>query len=119
MPPTSPLYEERSAVATVAATPDVSRDGASIPQYRLPMILFMLVWPVLWWLFLFHVVVPLFLLDGSGEISTWAVLSISSLGYLAELVGALVVLRSEGCRLTVRALKQRINWRWERAEWQQ
>jgi membrane protease YdiL (CAAX protease family) len=101
-------------MTTTASVMGRARNEGGIPQYKLWQIVAMLVWPVLWWLFLFHVIVPLFLLDESGEISTWAALSISSLGYLAELTGALVVLRREGYPLTLKALRERINWRWVR-----
>jgi len=101
---------------TIAKTTTETTESESmqVPQYKLWQIVAMLVWPVLWWLFLFHVIVPLFLLDDSGNVSTWSVLSISSLGYLAELIGALLVLRGEGYRLTLPALKERIHWRWVR-----
>jgi membrane protease YdiL (CAAX protease family) len=101
-------------MTTMEFAMESSRDEGSVPQYKPWQIVAMLVWPVLWWLFLFHVIVPLFLLDDNGEISTWAALSVASLGYLAELIGALVVLRREGYRLTLKALKERINWRWVR-----
>jgi membrane protease YdiL (CAAX protease family) len=99
-------------MATMESAIESSRYEGSIPQYKPWQIVAMLVWPVLWWLFLFHVIVPLFLLDESGEVSTWAVLIVSGFGYLAEFVGALVVFRKEGYRLTLRSLKDRINWRW-------
>lgn len=95
-------------------TGDRSTTEYDIPQYKLWQIGAMFLWPVMWWLFLFHIVVPNFLLDENREISTWATLSVTSLGYLAELLGALVVFRSEGYPLSIRALKQRVHWRWVR-----
>ena len=89
-------------MATMDIAMESSRDEGGVPQYKLWQIVAMLVWPVLWWLFLFHVIVPLFLLDDSGGISTWTLLTISGLGYLAELIGALLIFRREGYRLTVR-----------------
>jgi hypothetical protein len=86
----------------------------SIPQYRLPVILFMFAWPAAWFMFLIWVVSPLFFgLPGPGEfLSTWLFFGIATLGNAAELIVALVLLRREGYRLTLRDLRDRARLRW-------
>ena len=82
-----------------------------IPQYRLPVIIFMFAWPVVWFVFLIYVIGPM-MLRSDGTVPTWAVILISMLGNGAELAAALVIFRREGYRLTFSALRERINWRW-------
>jgi len=83
---------------------------AAIPQYGLPMILFMFAWPLAWFSFLIYVIGPM-LLTSDGFLPTWAVNTISLLGNAAELAVGLIILRREGYRLTLKALRDRINWR--------
>jgi membrane protease YdiL (CAAX protease family) len=97
-------------MTTATAAMESSRDEGGIPQYRLPMILFMFAWPLAWFSFLIYVIGPM-LLRPDGSIPTWVVLMISFLGNGAELAVALIVLRREGYRLTLKALRERINWR--------
>jgi len=89
---------------------------ASIPQYRLPMILFMFAWPAVWFMFLIWVVRPLlFGNPAPGEfLSTWIFFGIATLGNAAELIVALVVLHREGYKLTLRDLRDRARLRWPR-----
>ena len=88
-------------------------DQAGVPQYRLPMILFMFAWPAAWFMFLIWVLSPLlFGTPATGEfISTWLFFGIATLGNAAELIVALVVLRREGYRLTIRDLRDRARLR--------
>src|SRR3712207_8445083 len=81
----------------VSTEPEFSNGQAGIPQYRLPMILFMFAWPAAWFMFLIWVLSPLlFGTPAPGEfISTWLFFGIATLGNAAELIVALVVLRSE------------------------
>jgi uncharacterized protein len=88
-------------------------DQAGVPQYRLPMILFMFAWPAAWFMFLIWVLSPLlFGTPATSEfISTWLFFGIATLGNAAELIVALVVLRREGYRLTIRDLRDRARLR--------
>ena len=86
-------------------------NNLAIPQYSLPQILFMYVWPVAWFVFLDYVIGP-HLLNADSTVPTWALILISLLGNGAELAAALIIFRREGYRLTLSALRERINWRW-------
>jgi membrane protease YdiL (CAAX protease family) len=83
----------------------------SIPQFRLPMILFMFTWPIAWFAFLIYGLGPIFF-RAYGSISTWVIILISLLGNGAEMAVALIIFRREGYRLTLSSLRERINWRW-------
>ena len=87
-----------------------------IPQYSLPMILFMFAWPAAWFMFLIWVVRPLFFgTPDAGEfLPTYLFFGIATLGNAAELIVALVVLRREGYKLTLRDLRDRARLRWPR-----
>jgi membrane protease YdiL (CAAX protease family) len=87
------------------------KDSLNIPQYRLGTILFMFAWPALWFTFLIYVVGRQFIPTGSTT-STWFLLTVIVLGTGAELVAGLILLRREGYKLTDRALRDRIHWRW-------
>ena len=105
-----------SASATPSSSPQES--GASgIPQYGLLMILFMFAWPAAWFAFLIYVIGPLFLLRPDGTLPTWGFHLVWLLGNGAELVVAFIILRREGYRLTLPALRERINWRWPDKLW--
>ena len=82
-----------------------------IPQYKLGTIILMFTWPALWFTFLIYVVGRQFIPVG-GTIPTWLMMAIIILGTGAELVAGLVLLRREGYRLTVSALRDRIHLRW-------
>jgi hypothetical protein len=94
-------------------------DQAGTPQYGLLMILFMFAWPAAWFMFLIWVLSPLlFGIPAPGEfLSTWVFFGIATLGNAAELIVALVVLRREGYRLTLRDLRDRarlrLPWGWK------
>ncbi len=87
-----------------------------IPQYRLPMIIFMFLWPALWFSILIYGLGPL-LLRADGTISTWAANLIWLLGNGAELLVALVILHREGYKLTWNGLRDRIKLRWPDRWW--
>ncbi len=90
------------------------KDQVDVPQYSLPMILFMFAWPAAWFMFLIWVVVPLFFgTPAPGQfLSTWLFFGTATLGNAAELIVALVVLRREGYKLTLRDLRDRARLRW-------
>lgn len=71
----------------------------------------MFAWPALWFTFLIYVIGRQFIPTGQ-TVPTWLLLTITVLGTGAELVAALVLLRREGYRLTINALRDRIRWRW-------
>ena len=84
-----------------------------IPQYSLPMILFMFAWPAVWFLFLIHVVAPLFFTPVPGEfLPTPNFLAVMVFGNGAELIVALLLLRRERYKLTMSGLRDRVRLRW-------
>jgi membrane protease YdiL (CAAX protease family) len=97
-----------------AATPFEQKGNTQeIPQYNLWMILFMFIWPAALFMFLIHVVMPLFWTPEPGEfLPTWIFLTVAILGNGAELIVALVLLRREGYTLTLRGLRERARLRW-------
>ncbi len=102
-------------MSTSKATTNFEQEGTTqkIPQYNLWMILLMFLWPAAWFMFLIHVVVPLFWTPEPGEfLPTWIFLTVAILGNGAELVVALVLLRREGYPLTLRGLRERARLRW-------
>lgn len=103
-------------MTSVAKGSEFSTGEVGISQYRLHMILFMFAWPAAWFMFLIWVVRPLlFGTPAPGEfLSTWLFFGIATLGNAAELIVALVVLRREGYRLTIRDLRDRARLRWPR-----
>jgi membrane protease YdiL (CAAX protease family) len=88
-----------------------SRDEGGIPQYGLLMILFMFAWPTAWYMLLIYVLAQPFVPEG-GIVPTWLFLTIIALGTGAEGVVGLLLLRREGHRLTLDALRDRIRWQW-------
>jgi len=89
-------------------------DKLSIPQFQLPMILFMFTWPIVWFAILIYGLGPFFL-RADGSYSSWVVILISILGNGAELAVAMIIFRREGYKLTFSALRERINWRWPKS----
>ena len=102
-------------MSTSKATNNVDPEGTTkeIPQYNMWMILFMFIWPAALFMFLIHVVMPLFWTPEPGEfLPTWIFLTVAILGNGAELIVALVLLRREGYTLTLRGLRERARLRW-------
>lgn len=92
-------------------------DPATISQFSLLQLLGFVLLPIAWWFFLLYVVTPWILPAIStpqGEVSAWAFLSISGLGYLFEFLLALFILRGEGYPLSLDALRRRLQWGWVR-----
>jgi membrane protease YdiL (CAAX protease family) len=94
---------------TEPLTQDV--DPARAPQMGLWSTILMFAWPAAWYTFLIYVVGRQLIPEG-GTKPTWLRLLIMVLGAGAELVAGLVLLRREGYRLTLAALRERIRWRW-------
>lgn len=102
-------------MSTSEATTNFEQEGTTleITQYNLWMILLMFIWPAAWFMFLIHVVVPLFWTPEPGEfLPTWIFLTVAILGNGAELIVALLLLRREGYPLTLRGLRERARLRW-------
>jgi membrane protease YdiL (CAAX protease family) len=87
------------------------KDLMKIPQYKLETILLMFTWPAIWFTFLIYVIGKQFIPTG-GTTPTWLLMTITVLGTSAELVAGLVLLRREGYKLSINALRDRIRWRW-------
>ena len=90
---------------------------SDIPQFNWRQLAVFLLLPVAWWSILLHVITPLVLPAFStpnGDPNVWLESSITTLAYLFEFFLALYIFRKEGYSLRLRALKERINWRWPR-----
>jgi membrane protease YdiL (CAAX protease family) len=87
------------------------KDSMKIPQYKLGTILLMFAWPAIWFTFLIYVIGKQFI-PTDGTTPTWLLMTITVLGTGAELVAGLVLLRREGYKLSINALRDRIHWRW-------
>ena len=84
-----------------------SAEKLHIPQYSLPMILFMFTWPAVWFIILIYIAGKAFIPEG-GTTPTWLMIAIIVLGTGAELAAGLVLLRREGYDLTFSSLQDRI-----------
>jgi membrane protease YdiL (CAAX protease family) len=82
-----------------------------VPQHGLGAILIMFAWPAAWYTLLIYVVGRMFIPEG-GSTPTWFLLLIIVLGAGAELVAGLVLLRREGYRISLDALRDRIRLHW-------
>jgi hypothetical protein len=92
-------------------------DPGDVPQFNWRQLVAFLLLPVAWWFVLLYGIAPLLLPVFStpeGEMNAYAVVSITTLGYLFEFALALRIFRKEGYPLRLRALKERIHWRWPR-----
>lgn len=94
-------------------TPDDKADRPDIPQFSLPMILFMFAWPAAWYTFLIYIVLRQ-LLPEKESTPTWQLLLVIVLGAGAELAAALFGLRREGYSLSFGSLRDRLRLRWPR-----
>jgi membrane protease YdiL (CAAX protease family) len=84
-----------------------------IPQLGLGKILLLFAWPAAWYtLLIYGIAHPLF--GAGGTTPTWVLLAVTALGGGAELAVALLLLRREGFKLTLNALKDRLRLRWPR-----
>ncbi|MEJ2748789.1 MAG: CPBP family glutamic-type intramembrane protease, partial [Anaerolineae bacterium] len=84
---------------------------SDIQQFNLVTILFMFAWPAAWYMLLIYGLArPLTPPD--GVVPTWLFLLLIVLGAGAEGLVGLLLLRREGYRLSITALRNRIRWQW-------
>lgn len=86
-------------------------ERAEIPQFNLATILLMFAWPAAWYMLLIYGLARPFIRQGE-PIPTWLFLLVIVLGAGAEGMVGLFLLRREGYRLSLDALRDRIRWRW-------
>ena len=84
---------------------------SAVAQYSLAKILFMFTWPALWFMLLAYIIGPLFVPAGERA-STPIFLGVVVLGTGAELTVALILLRREGYKLSISALRERVRLHW-------
>ena len=82
-----------------------------VPQFGFGRILLMFAWPAVWYTLLIYVFGRLFIPDGSTT-PTWYLLLAIALGSGAELAAGLILLKSEGYRISLDALRNRIHFNW-------
>jgi membrane protease YdiL (CAAX protease family) len=81
------------------------------PQVGVGRIVLMFAWPAAWYTLLIYVFGQLFIPPG-GTTPTWYLLLVIVLGGGAELFAGLILLRAEGYRLSIEALRDRLRLRW-------
>jgi membrane protease YdiL (CAAX protease family) len=96
--------------ASIEASEWVSR-RTEVPQDSLLRIIFMFLWPAIWYTLVIYGLVAAFVPEGE-KVSTWMFLLVIVLGPGAELLAGLLLLRQEGYRLGDGAWRERIRWRW-------
>jgi hypothetical protein len=109
--------EQNPMTANQTSTVSDPAHSAGIPQFNWRQLAVFFLLPVVWWFILLYGITPLLLPAFSapdGELNGFAVASIATLGYLFEFLLALYIFRKEGYALRLRALKERIHWRWPR-----
>ena len=82
-----------------------------VPQDSLWRILFMFLWPAIWYTFVIYGLAALFVTEGE-KIGSWLVLLIGVIATGAELLAGLLLLRREGYRKGDNVWRERIRWRW-------
>ena len=82
-----------------------------VPQLGMGRIIWMFAWPAIWYTLLIYGLGPLFIPEG-GTTPTWYRLLVIVLGSGAELVAGLFLLKREGYRMSVGALRDRIRLHW-------
>jgi membrane protease YdiL (CAAX protease family) len=95
------------------STYELSRSPVRVeaPQFGIWTIVWMFAWPAIWYTLLIYGLGQLFIPEG-GTTPTWLRLLVFVLGSGAELVAGLFLLRGEGYRLSMDALRDRLRLRW-------
>ena len=86
-------------------------EKVTVPQLGFAKILGMFAWPALWFSLLIYGIGRLVIPSG-GTTPTWFRLKVIVLGGGAEMAVGLVLLRREGYRLTIKALRDRLRLHW-------
>lgn len=86
-----------------------------VPQDSLWRILFMFLWPAIWYTFVIYGIAPRFIPEDI-RLPTWLFLSVIVLGSGAELFAGLILLKQEGYQLNIDALRERILLRWPKGK---
>jgi membrane protease YdiL (CAAX protease family) len=96
-----------------ASTLELGRSPARVeaPQFGFGRIVLMFAWPAAWYTLLIYVFGRLFIPQGDTT-PTWFLLLVTVLGGGAELSAGLILLRAEGYRLSMDALRDRLRLRW-------
>lgn len=82
-----------------------------IPQDSIWRILFMFLWPAVWYTVVIYGIVSLFVSEGE-KVGSWMIQLIAVLTTGAELLVGLLLLRREGYRRGDSAWRDRIRWHW-------
>jgi membrane protease YdiL (CAAX protease family) len=82
-----------------------------IPQFGIGTIIILFAWPAIWYSLLIYGLGRLFIPEG-GTTPTWYFLLMIVLGSGAELAVGLILLKREGYRLSIEALRDRIRLHW-------
>jgi membrane protease YdiL (CAAX protease family) len=82
-----------------------------VPQVSFRRILFMFLWPAVWYIFVIYGLAGRFVVEGE-RIGSWMVLLIGVVTSGAELLAGLLLLRREGYRKGDNRWRERIRWRW-------
>ncbi len=95
------------------STLELGRSPARVelPQFGFGTIVWMFAWPAAWYTLLIYGFGRLLIPEG-GTTPTWFLLLVMVLGSGAELAAGLVLLRAEGYRLSIDALRDRLRMRW-------
>jgi membrane protease YdiL (CAAX protease family) len=83
----------------------------TVSQFGVAKILWMFAWPAAWFTLLIYVLARPFISE-AGTTPTWVLLASIVLGNGAELTAGLILLKREGYKLTLDALRERIRFRW-------
>jgi len=95
------------------STYQISQSPARVEAQQLGFgtIVLLFAWPAVWYTLLIYGLGQVFI-PGGGTTPTWLRLLVIALGSGAELVAVLVLLRREGCRMSISALRNRLRLRW-------
>lgn len=98
-------------MVTSTHEPSQSPKEIDVPQFGIRTIILMFAWPAIWYTLLIYGIGKLFIPEG-GTTPTWYQLLVIVLGSGAELVAGLILLHSEGYRLSINMLRDRLRIRW-------
>jgi membrane protease YdiL (CAAX protease family) len=105
--------EKENHTEMATSTYEMSQSTARVEAQQLGIgtIVLMFAWPAAWYILLIYGIGQAFIPEG-GTTPTWFRLLVIILGGGAELVAGLVLLRHEGYRMSIPALRNRLRLRW-------